>query len=126
MTAMVELAQNRNKGATQIKRIASIHAIPQHYLEQLLVTLKKAGFVTSLRGAQGGYMLAGHPGGISVLEILECLDGKLEIASENNKNGVLEFFWEELEWKSNELLDLSLEELLLRRQRFEKQASYQI
>ena len=126
LTAMIELAQAYNKGAIQIKQIAANHSIPRHYLEQLLVTLKKAGFIASLRGSQGGYMMARHPGGVQVLDILTCLDGKLEIAAESNKEGVLGFFWDELEWKTKELLDLSLEELLMRKQKSEKQVSYNI
>ena len=126
LTAMIELAQGYDRGAIQIKQIAATHNIPQHYLEQLLVTLKKAGFVASLRGSQGGYMMARHPGAVKVLEILTCLDGKLEVASASNKDGVLGFFWNELQWKTKELLDLSLEELLMRKQKTEKQVSYNI
>ena len=62
----------------QIHEIADTHDIPQHYLEQILVTLKKAGLVDSHRGAQGGYALARRPGRIAVLDILGVLEGPLE------------------------------------------------
>lgn len=51
--------------------------IPDAYLEQLIATLRKAGLVTSVRGAQGGYMLARPPQAITVGEILRVMEGEL-------------------------------------------------
>jgi Rrf2 family cysteine metabolism transcriptional repressor len=53
--AMLELTKHYHIGSIQIKDIAEAQKIPQHYLEQLLVTLRKAGLVKSFRGTNGGY-----------------------------------------------------------------------
>ena len=86
--------------------------IPQHYLEQLLVHLRRAGIVASFRGAQGGYALAREPSRITVREALSVLDGPLEIVAKKHKNGYLDFFWADMEKKIDGMLALNLEELL--------------
>jgi Rrf2 family cysteine metabolism transcriptional repressor len=123
---MVELGMSYNKGPMQIKDIASNHSIPQHYLEQLLVILKKAGLVQSFRGALGGYALAHNPNQIKILHILTYLDGKVEIVPEKRKNNILSFFWDKIESNTEELLDISLDELILEKQTFEQKFIYNI
>ena len=114
LTAMVELATRHESGPTQIREIAEGHEIPQHYLEQILVALKKSGLVDSHRGAQGGYILARQPGHIDVLEILTVLEGPLEIAPTPRKDDTLDFYWNDLDRRLREILSLSLEELASR------------
>jgi Rrf2 family cysteine metabolism transcriptional repressor len=126
LTAMLELGRRYRQGPTQIKEIASSHEIPQHYLEQLLVILKKAGFVESSRGPQGGYTLARRPGEIQVLDILATLDGRLEIVREGNQSRTLMFFWERLDREIKKILTMSLEELIYEKQRSEQQIVYNI
>ncbi len=78
--AGVDLAlHNGGAGGTpvQAKAIARRHAIPLRFLEQVLHLMKRAGLVESVRGAQGGYLLAKPPAQISLAEILEALDGPL-------------------------------------------------
>ncbi|MEW5815970.1 MAG: Rrf2 family transcriptional regulator [Spirochaetota bacterium] len=126
LTAVLELALSQNRGAVQIRDIAEAHDVPQHYLEQLLVILKKAGLVKSLRGARGGYMLAKTPSQIKVFDVLACLEGELEIVARRHRRGALNFFWDKLENELFGLLDMSLEELILERQRAAKQLIYNI
>ncbi len=126
LIAMVELGVSYNKGPIQIKDIATAHNIPQHYLEQLLVTLKKAGLVQSFRGAAGGYALAKNPNQIKIMQILTYLDGKVEIVPDKRRNNVLSFFWDTLESNTKELLEISLEELILEKQSVEKTYTYDI
>lgn len=126
LTAVLELAHNYNKGPIQIRDIAEAHEIPQHYLEQLLVVLKKSGIVESFRGAQGGYALARPPLRIKVLEVVSALDGKLEIVPEARRNGPLLFFWNALERSIAGLFDKTLEELIAEKQFAEKQFVYHI
>ena len=126
LTAMLDLAGRRAQGPVQIKDIAEPNGIPQHYLEQILAQLRKAGVVESYRGAQGGYALARKPGEISVREILARLDGPLEVVPDGRSGTVLDFFWTGLEREIDRLLDISLEELQLRRQRAEGQFTYTI
>lgn len=76
--AMYDLAQQYASGAPQpIKAIASRKRIPDAYLEQLIAALRKAGLVTSVRGAQGGYILARPPEEITVGQVLRVLEGDL-------------------------------------------------
>lgn len=123
---MIELGLNHGGDPIQIKDIAQTHKIPQHYLEQLLVLLKKRGLVESYRGAQGGYAVASHPSHISVLEILSCLDGKIEVIPEHKKNNSVAFFWDGLQHALEEYLDVSLEDLLLKQQDSEGKFIYTI
>ena len=58
VTAMYELALHYGDGPISLKSIALKQGISEHYLEQLICTLRNNGFVKSVRGAQGGYMLA--------------------------------------------------------------------
>ncbi len=116
LCAMTELGQNGNSGLVQIKDIAQAHNIPQHYLEQLLVLLKKAGLVESFRGAQGGYALARTPSQIKIADILACLDGRVEVLPDHKRNNAILFFWEGLQRLLEGYLDASLEDLLLKRQ----------
>lgn len=125
LTAIFELALHYNKGHMQIKQIAETHSIPQHYLEQLLVILKKAGFANSFRGTHGGYALALSPSRIKVIDVLSCLEGKLELV-EGTKDNVLNFFWNSMESKIERAFDISIEDLLLQKQRHEKQIIYNI
>jgi Rrf2 family cysteine metabolism transcriptional repressor len=122
----MELALRHNECPIQIKDVADSHGIPQHYLEQILVQLKKAGIVESFRGAQGGYALARRPGEIRVADVLAQLDGRLAVVPDARRDGALSFFWASLESQITILLDLSIEELILRKQKFEGLLSYNI
>jgi len=77
LRAIVDLAINGEKEAVALSGIAERQDISISYLEQLIAKLKKAGIVTSIRGAQGGYLLAKNPEEISVGEILRALEGDL-------------------------------------------------
>ena len=74
---MYDLALNGENGPQSIKAIAERGGMPEAYLEQLIAGLKRAGLVTSTRGAQGGYMLARGPAQITVGEVLRALEGGL-------------------------------------------------
>ena len=75
--AAVDLAMHPGTAPVQAKSIARRQAIPARFLEQVLHGMKKAGLVSSLRGAHGGYVLSKKPSEVSVVEILEALDGPL-------------------------------------------------
>lgn len=123
---MIELGLNHTGDPVQIKDIAQAHKIPQHYLEQLLVLLKKSGLVESFRGAQGGYALACHPSQIRVADILSCLDGKVEVIPDHKKGYTAAFFWDGLRRLLEGYLNVSLEELLLKQQDAEGKFIYTI
>lgn len=77
LNAMFELALRYGGGPVSIKEISESQQIPEAYLEQLFMPLKKAGLVTSSRGAQGGYALADDPSRVTVGAILRTLEGPL-------------------------------------------------
>ena len=81
LKAMFDLALNDGSGPISLTSISQRQGISIHYLEQLVSPLRKAGLLKSVRGAQGGYLLAKQPRDISVREILELLEGPLAPAA---------------------------------------------
>ena len=77
LRALVDLALNYRKGMRQIQDIVRKEDIPEKFLEQILVTLKNAGFIQSKRGIGGGYFLSKSPGEISLGEVIRLIDGPL-------------------------------------------------
>ena len=77
LLALLELAQHYNDGRVlQIREIAAHQSIPDRYLEQLLATLRRQGLVRSQRGAKGGYFLARPPWQISLLDVIQAVEGE--------------------------------------------------
>ncbi len=76
--ALLSLAlQPDDSGPTSVRDIAERTALPQPYLEQILLALKGAGLVRSKRGVGGGYVLARAPRDIALSEILSAVDGPI-------------------------------------------------
>jgi Rrf2 family protein len=75
--AAVDLALHNGSAPVQAKSIARRQEIPNRFLEQVLLAMRRAGLVTSSRGAQGGYLLGRSPGTMSLVDVLEALDGPL-------------------------------------------------
>ena len=73
--ALVELAMQYGEGPMQTATIAYKQGIPEAYLDQLMTTLHKFGFVLSRRGPQGGHKLARDPADIDLAMIMKTLDG---------------------------------------------------
>lgn len=80
LMAMFELALEYNNGPIPLREIAERQSLSDSYLEQLFATLRKDGLINSVRGAQGGYMLAASPEKITVGNILRSLEGDLSPA----------------------------------------------
>jgi len=73
--AMLELAARHGTAhPVRLKAIAEAHRIPQRFLVQILLQLKSAGLVVSLRGALGGYQLARSPEKISLAEVINAIE----------------------------------------------------
>jgi Rrf2 family transcriptional regulator, cysteine metabolism repressor len=79
--AMVDLAIHYGGEPVSIKSISERQGISEYYLEQLFSPLRKSGLINSIRGAQGGYVLSAIPKAITVAEIMEVLEGPIEISS---------------------------------------------
>jgi Rrf2 family protein len=74
--ALLDLAVHHGEGLVPIQEIARRQGIPQRYLEQVLLLLKRAGLLESKRGSAGGYQLVRSPGAISVGEVLRAVEGR--------------------------------------------------
>ncbi|HIV90347.1 MAG TPA: Rrf2 family transcriptional regulator [Candidatus Eisenbergiella stercoravium] len=77
---MLDLALYSQEEYVKAKQIAKRQGISEKYLEQIIAVLNKAGFVRSVRGAQGGYCLAGSPEDYTVGQILRLTEGTLSPA----------------------------------------------
>lgn len=76
VVALAELARSGEK-PVPVKELAERRGIPDQFLEQLFSTLRRAGFLASHRGSKGGYTLARPADEITVLEVVQALDGKV-------------------------------------------------
>lgn len=90
--AVVALAELARSGDTPVPigQVAERRNMPVQFLEQLFSTLRRAGILTSHRGAKGGYTLARKPEDITVLEVVQALDGV--VGQEGKEAGGI---WEE-------------------------------
>jgi len=77
--AMYDLAVTYQSGPQPLKAIAERQSVPEAYLEQLMAPLRREGLINSVRGAQGGYLLARPPSEITVGQVLRTLEGELSI-----------------------------------------------
>lgn len=76
--AMIELARSYGEPQpVRVKAVADAHGIPQRFLVQILLQLKGAGLVQSVRGAAGGYQLARPPDTISLATVITAIDAAL-------------------------------------------------
>jgi Rrf2 family transcriptional regulator, cysteine metabolism repressor len=73
--ALTELVRMGGSGPVPIAELARRRDIPVQFLEQLFATLRRAGILRSQRGVKGGYSFAREPTEITVLEVVELLDG---------------------------------------------------
>jgi Rrf2 family transcriptional regulator, cysteine metabolism repressor len=75
--ALAELGRSVGEGPVPIGELARRRGVPVQFLEQLFAVLRRAGVLTSQRGVKGGYRFARDPATVSVLEVVELLDGPL-------------------------------------------------
>jgi len=109
--AVLELAARHASGdPVRIRDIADAHGIPSRFLVQILLQLKSAGLVHSVRGAAGGYNLAREPEDITLLDVMMVVDAQLGETVKNatrntSTTRVLQRTWKEVAAKERELLD---------------------
>jgi len=75
--AMLELSRRYREGPIHSREISKAQEIPPHFLQQILLLLKRAGYLKSRKGRMGGYILAKPPDEINVAEIIRVMDGPL-------------------------------------------------
>lgn len=115
---MLDLAIYNTGEPVRLKDVAKRQQISEKYLEQIISTLNKAGFVKSIRGPQGGYMLKRPPEEYTVGLILRQTEGSLapvnfDDASEQEQESVMIRLWEQLSDAINNIVDnITLKDLV--------------
>ncbi len=74
---LIDLARRRGDGPASLSEVARIEGLSQSFLEQVIIPLRKAGFVRSYQGVRGGYELARVPEEIGMGEVMSVLEGSL-------------------------------------------------
>ena len=123
---MVRLCELQSGAPLQTRDIAAACSVPLHYLEQIMVVLRRSGMVRSHRGASGGHSIARDPEQISVEAVLYELDGAAGLIPEELQGGPLAFYWEELEQGLKSILQCSLATLVRRQQKLRDSFMYTI
>lgn len=77
LLAAIDLAVASHDGPTSARAIADRREVPLKFLEQILHGLRQAGIVASIRGAHGGFILAQDPAELTVLDVVEAVEGPL-------------------------------------------------
>jgi Rrf2 family protein len=120
---MVELALHHGKVPVFLKDVARNQEISEKYLSQIIIPLRRAGLVTSFRGAHGGYMLSRPPAQISVKDIVLALEGSLDVVHCLKDDGacpraatcVTQELWRDLANEIQAMLELTTLEKLVKR-----------
>ena len=118
-----------NREPIQIQTISERQKIPMKYLVQILIQLKRMGFVTSLRGKEGGYVLAKPPNRIRLGEIIRQTGGPLLPIAESGskKETVFATVWKEVEEAMAKILDkITFEDIANKAKGIEGAVVYQI
>ena len=108
--ALLDLSLQPKYGPVSVKVIATRQDIPAPYLEKLLIEMRRAGLVKSIRGVQGGYKLARSPEQISLGQILEAVGETIEPLPRHNpttaqaEDWVTFTLWQRLHQKLKEAL----------------------
>jgi Rrf2 family protein len=127
IAALLVLAEFYNSGLLQIKDIAARCDIPHLYLEQIFNRLNKAGIIKSTRGKKGGYELAESPGQVTILQIINALEGDIEfVPPSGEKNIVIAELFHEAEKNLKKNLSVSLAELVIKQQALRENVTYSI
>src|SRR5688572_15127840 len=132
--ALVELAHHYGDGPVQSASIAARQSIPEPYLDQLLTSLRRAGFIRSVRGPQGGHALIRDPRELRLSEAIGVLEGSLSPIGclddpngcRNGTNCCLRGVWQEVENATMKVLDGYTIADLAERERVSNVARYAI
>ncbi len=128
LRAMLDLAVNSVGDHVSLYNIAERQEVSENYLEQVFSTLRKAGLVKSVKGAQGGYILANQPSKTTVGTILRALEGDLAVVDEEKEKSagnliircIKDKVWDRMNESLNSVVDsITLEDLLLNYKKME-------
>lgn len=126
VAALHELSQVQDDALLKIKEIATRANVPQNFLEQILLELKKQHILLSIKGAHGGYRLAKPLKDISLKDIVMALetDALSEVCRTNNP--ALKLFWEDIREGVAGVFDVPLSELKNYQQKANHTLNYSI
>ncbi len=124
LRALFDLAQHHESRPRRSREIAEAQNIAEDYLNQLLIILRKAGLINSLRGPQGGHVLAKTPSQITLFDAIFVLEGPLTPVDYSNElrgekvaavDEILHPIWDEVERETVRILQaVSLQDLVER------------
>ena len=123
---ILEFARKYNEDLLQIKDIARINKIPKSYLIQVLNKLKNSKIIESYRGNSGGYKLARNPAKITLLEVIEKLEGELTFFKTYVQNDVVKILFKKTEDEIKNNLNISILDLLVEQEKIDKKNMYYI
>ncbi len=132
--ALIEIARNYGQKPTKRKEICRIQGLSNSYIENILISLKSAGIVDTIRGARGGYVLVRPPSQITLLDVtralegsqapVECLDNP--VLCERSGRCATQDVWREVQEAEEKVLKKTTISALLQRERKFMQADYAI
>lgn len=111
IAALQQLGDVSDKEVLKIKEIAAQASIPQNFLEQILLELKKQGLLVSIKGAYGGYRLAKSLQDITLKDVVMILESDIFSDIDQKDNPSLQLFWDDLKQKALALFEIPLSEL---------------
>ena len=130
LRAVFELAINRGKRSFSIHEIAKNQGIPKRYLEHLLLMLKKAKIVDSMRGKKGGYVLVKDPEKITIGNIIRSIEGAVDIVPNSvgeKRDDLISGTWKSVQETIEKLFDsITIADLLNKKKVAEKTLTYYI
>lgn len=111
LRALVDLAANAGEDTASLVQTARRQKLSLNYLEQVFASLRRAGIVTTVKGAGGGYSLARDMDEITVKEVIEALEGEISIADEaagvredEVQSAIRSLLWDEIDRQVEKLL----------------------
>jgi Rrf2 family protein len=111
IAALQELGSIDTDKVLKIKEIARNANIPQNFLEQILLELKKQGLLSSIKGAHGGYKLAKPLKDITLKDVVIVLESDIFSDISQTDNLALQFFWKDLKLNVSKVFEIPLSEL---------------
>ncbi len=111
IAALHELGAANEGAVLKIKEIAAKANVPQNFLEQILLELKKQGLLLSVKGAHGGYKLARGLKDITLKDVVIVLESDIFSDITQNDNPALKLFWDDLKENVAKAFEIPLSEL---------------